>query len=220
MAGSAVSWLGSTLVVCAALTACSASPSGTASSSGTTSSDSPTSSTSDTPSASATSSAPTVTSAPPSASATTTGTNGAPTSHGCANGDLSVAVGRSRAAAGHVGVALVFRNVSHAACSLYGYPGVAGLDSRGRQAIQATRTSDGYLGGTYLARTVVVPPGGSASALVEGTDVPAGSQSCATYSALLVIAPGQTRSQVARVSVPGCPSIQVHPVVPGVDGRS
>ena len=159
-----------------------------------------------------------MTSASPSASATCShGTSG---SHPCANGDLAVTAGRSRAAAGHVGVALVFRNVSRAACSLYGYPGVAGLDSQGRQAIQATRTSNGYLGGTYVARTVVLPPGGSASALVEGTDVPSGSQSCATYRALLVVAPGQTRSQVLRVSVPGCPSIQVHPVVPGADGAA
>jgi hypothetical protein len=131
-----------------------------------------------------------------------------------------VAVGRSRAAAGHVGVALVFHNVSRAACSLYGYPGVAGLDSQGRQAVQATRSSNGYLGGSYVTRTVVVPPGGSASALVEGTDVPTGSQSCATYGALLVIPPGQARSQVLRVSVPGCPSIQVHPVVAGADGAA
>ena len=87
-------------------------------------------------------------------------------------------------------------------------------------AFQATRSSNGYLGGTYVAGPVVVAPGGSASALVEGSDVPTGSQSCATYSALLVIAPGQTRSHVLRVSVPGCPTIQVHPVVPGVDGRA
>lgn len=219
MAGSAVSWLGSTLVVCAALTACSASPSGTASSSGGASSDSSTSSASSMSDSPSTSSAPAVTSAAPSASATTS-SHGMPGSHSCANGDLTVAIGRSRAAAGHVGVALVFRNVSHAACSLYGYPGVAGLDSQGRQAVQATRTTNGYLGGTYVTRTVVVPPGASASALVEGTDVPSGSQSCSTYSALQVIAPGQTRSQVLRVSVPGCPSIQVHPVVPGADGAA
>ena len=222
MAGSAVSWLGSTLVVCAALTACSASPSGTASSSGGASSDASTSSASyalGSPSASATSSAPAVTPAAPSASATTS-SHGMPGSHRCANGDLTMAVGRSRAAAGHVGVALIFRNVSRAACSLFGYPGVAGLDSQGRQAVQATRTTNGYLGGTYVTRTVVVPPGASASALVEGTDVPSGSQSCVTYSALQVIAPGQTRSQVLRVSVPGCPSIQVHPVVRGADGAA
>lgn len=131
-----------------------------------------------------------------------------------------MAAGRGGAATGHVGIALVFRNVSQTACSLYGYPGVAGLDSQGRQATEATRASSGFLGGSYTIRTVVLPPGGSASALVEGADVPSGSETpCATYPALLVTAPGQTRSQVLRVSMPGCPTIQVHPVVPGIDGR-
>lgn len=222
MAGSAVSWLGSTLAVCAALTACSAGPSGTSSSSSGTSSDSSTSApttTSATPSTSVTSSAPAATSGSPSATSTRATTP--PAAHGCANGDLTVAVGRAGAATGHVGVALVFTNVSETACSLYGYPGVAGLDSQGRQVTQATRSSSGFLGGTYVTRTVVVPPGGSASALVEGSDVPTGSQSsCTTYSALLVTAPGQTLSHLLRVSVPGCPTIQVHPVVSGVDGRA
>jgi hypothetical protein len=132
-----------------------------------------------------------------------------------------VAVGRSSVAAGHVGLALVFTNVSGSPCGLFGYPGVAGLDARGRQVVQGTRTTTGYLGGPYAVAKVVVPPGGTASALLEGTDVPTGAAgSCATYSALLVTPPAQTHSSALRNTFPGCSGIQVHPVVSGADGRS
>lgn len=220
MAGSAVSWLGSTVVVCAMLTACGGSPAG----SHTTPSTSASASTSSTaPAQSATSSAPTT-----SASTTTPtptprmpATSAARAGGVCTNPDLSVSAGRSRAASGHVGVSVVFRNVSHRACRLFGYPGVAALDSQGRQVAQARRSRDGYLGGTYLLRAVVVPAGGFASALVEGSDVPSGSQaSCTTYSGLLVTPPAQTQSHQLHISFPGCPTIEVHPIVAGVDGRA
>lgn len=119
-----------------------------------------------------------------------------------------------------MGVAVIFHNVTHGSCRLYGYPGVAGLDSQGRQVTQATRTNNGYLGGSYAIRTIMVPAGGSASALVEGSDVASGSGTCRTYSALLVTAPGTTASHVLRTSFPGCPTFQVHPVVPGTDGAA
>lgn len=128
--------------------------------------------------------------------------------------------GRSLATSGHVGVTILFRNVSRTGCTLEGYPGVAGLDDQGHQAVQASRSANGYLGGTYGVRNIMITPGAAASAMVEGTDVPSGmATSCATYPALLVTAPSHTDSHVVHVSVPGCSGLQVHPVVVGTSGR-
>ena len=48
--------------------------------------------------------------------------------HACSQDDLVVAAGRSIAATGHVGLTILFRNVSRTGCLVEGYPGVAGLD--------------------------------------------------------------------------------------------
>jgi Protein of unknown function (DUF4232) len=139
----------------------------------------------------------------------------------CSNADLTIGVSPGGAGLGHVGSIIVFTNGSDHPCSLYGYPGVAGMDSAGRQMTQALRSPSGYLGGSYTLSVVILAPGGRASALVEGTDVPTGSAtSCPTYPRLLVIAPGQTRSHVLAASTPGCSPLQVHPVVGGAAGRA
>lgn len=121
---------------------------------------------------------------------------------------------------GHSGAVLVFTNTSGAACTLYGYPGVAGLNAAGKQIAQAKRTLNGYLGSGYQVRTVRVPAGGRASALVEATSVPSGNAtSCPTYTALLVTPPNTTKSMKVDVKLPGCGGLEVHPVVPGTTGR-
>lgn len=217
---SAVSTVG-TVLVAFALTACGSSGSAGAS----LPSDSMTSTTSTSPT-DTTSASPTTSLSPP-ASPTSTSATGTTrpvppitAMHACRPEDLGVAAGRSLATSGHVGVTILFRNVSRTGCTLEGYPGVAGLDAQGHQAVQATRSTNGYLGGTYGVRNIMVAPGASASAMVEGTDVPSGmATSCATYPALLVTAPGHTDSHVVHVSVPGCSGLQVHPVVVGTSGR-
>jgi hypothetical protein len=127
----------------------------------------------------------------------------------------------------------VFTNQSQSACTLSGYPGVAGLDAQGNQAVQAVRTLAGYLGGLKPGDTtpplVSLAPGQTASATVEGTDNPIGSAtSCPYYPILLVTPPNLTDSVRVTVSdlgrvtsgLPGCSPIEVHPVVPGNSGGS
>jgi Protein of unknown function (DUF4232) len=139
----------------------------------------------------------------------------------CSNADLTVGVSPSGAGLGHVGSIIVFTNGSDHPCSLSGYPGVAGMDSAGRQVTQALRSLSGYLGGSYTVSVVVLAPRGRAFALVEGTDVPTGSAtSCPIYPRLLVTAPGQTRSHVLAASTPGCSLLEVHPVVTRAAGRA
>ena len=128
------------------------------------------------------------------------------------------------AAAGHQGVVLLFVNKGTTPCVLFGYPGVAGLNSSGSQVTQAQRTLTGMMGGlapgvTTLPR-ITLAPGQSASAVVEGVDVPSGNAPCATYPSLLVTAPNTKVSVPIALSLPGCQPLQVHPVVPGTTGST
>lgn len=139
----------------------------------------------------------------------------------CGNADVTVEVGASAAGLGHVGSVIVFINSSGQPCTLFGYPGVAGLDSAGREATRALPTLSGYLGGSYTEATVLLAPGGDASALVEGTAVPTGTATaCPVYPRLAVTGPDQTTAHSLAASMPGCSPLQVHPVVAGATGRA
>ena len=168
--------------------------------------------------------APTATAGGGSASAlpTAPGGGGAPSSAAtplaaaCAGSQLGVSAGQSDGAAGHIGARVIFKNNSGSACTLYGFPGVAGLDASGKQQVQATRVTSGYLG-TATASTVLLAPGATASSLVGGVDVPSGNAtSCPSYPDLLVTPPGTKASSKVALSMPGCPTLVVYPVVAGV----
>jgi len=139
----------------------------------------------------------------------------------CTFSQLSVtATGDS--AAGHIGILVRFENTRTPTCELTGYPGVAGLDVAGRQVIQAVRTLHGFIPGVPAGRrppVVVLRTGQSASAFVEGTDVPQGNdRPCPTYPKIVVTPPNTTRSVTIHMSIPGCSRPQVHPVVPDTGG--
>ena len=150
----------------------------------------------------------------------------------CQNGQLAVTVLGNGAAAGSVGQVIGFINVSKVACTLTGYPGVAGLDAQGRQVAQAQRQLMGMLGGLANGATappaVTLAPGQGASAMVEGTDNPVGTAtSCTSYPSLLVTPPNLTQSTKVTFSLsgstiagfPGCSGLRVDPLVPGHAGR-
>jgi hypothetical protein len=122
-----------------------------------------------------------------------------------------------------VGQVVVFTNVGTSGCTLYGYPGIAGLDAAGTQIMQAIRTPSGYLGGLWNAPNspppvVALAPGQVASALVEGIDNQVGSMPCVQLSGLLVTAPDTTRSVDLPSGSHECDGLEVHPVVPGTGG--
>jgi hypothetical protein len=143
----------------------------------------------------------------------------------CRNSQISVSATGGGAGLGHEDQVIVFTNRSQSGCNLSGYPGVAGLDAQGNQVVQAERTLNGYLGGLENgAKTypiVALTPGESASATVEGTDVPVGTAtSCPTYPALLVTPPNLTVSVRIAAGLPGCSPLQIHPVVSGSTGSA
>jgi len=146
------------------------------------------------------------------AAASTTSTTTAGPSR-CTNASLTVSAGASSGSAGHVNTPVIFTNSSMRPCTLFGYPGVAGLDASGSQAAQATRTATP--GPTHL----VVAPGATASALVINTSIPSGNQTtCPTWSGLLVTPPNLTASTKLTLQVPGCSGFTVSAVVAGSNG--
>jgi hypothetical protein len=157
-----------------------------------------------------------------SASSTTT-VSPVPLTPNCVFSQLSVTAS-GNSGAGHIGLVLVFKNLGTRTCKLMGYPGVAGLDAAGNQVIQATRTLNGFMRVLPAGQSppvVTLATGQSASAFVEGTDVPTGTAtSCPTYPKLLVTPPNTTQSVTIAMPMPGCSPVQVHPVVPGTTGST
>lgn len=151
----------------------------------------------------------------------------------CQDGQIEVSNAGGGSGLGHQDQVILFTNQGQSICSLSGYPGVAGLDGQGGEAVQAQRTLSGYLGGLITGATtppvVSLAPGQIASATVEGTDNPIGAAtSCPFYPYLLVTPPNLTDSVRVTVTdfgrlnhpgLPGCTRIEVHPVVPGTSGR-
>src|SRR2546423_8148786 len=115
----------------------------------------------------------------------------------CTLAHLRVSIHNGDAGSGHYGLVLVFKHDDSGTCVMRGYPGVAGLDANGNQVAQARRTLRGYLGGLQqpinTIPTVRLAPGATASAFVEGTNVPPGNAtSCTEYKGLLVTPPDET----------------------------
>ncbi len=125
-----------------------------------------------------------------------------------------------------------FVNTGSSACTLSGYPGVAALNAQGQQVAQAQRVPSGMLGGLHNGSTtpplVTLSAGQTASAAVEGSDMPRDTAtSCTYYPSFLVTPPNETHSVSVAASTggsgssqgfPGCAPITVNPVVPGSSG--
>ncbi len=164
---------------------------------------------------------------------TTTTTGGSGTASRCTTAQLHVSTIGGDAAAGNVSAIIGFVNAGSSACTLNGYPGVAALNAQGQQVAQAQRVPSGMLGGLHNGSTtppvVTLGAGQTASAVVEGSDVPSGTAtSCASYPSFLVTPPAETHSVTVAASTggsgssqgfPGCAPITVNPVVPGTSGN-
>jgi len=120
---------------------------------------------------------------------------------------------------GHVALVLVFRNTASTDCVLRGYPGVTPY-AGAEQGTPAHRTLNGYMGGAARVHDVLLRPGSVASAMVEGSDVPTGSNhGCPDYTKLVVTPPNLHDGTPLHVRLPGCARLTVHPVVDGSHGR-
>lgn len=153
----------------------------------------------------------------------TSGDSGVPR---CGDSDVQVSQKDGGGAAGHLSLLLVFTDVSGHDCSLQGYPGASLLGPDGKDLLDADRTPTGYSGGAIGLKsppTLVLHANGTASAVVEWSDVPTGSGpngGCAVPNpASLAVTPPNTKATstialAAKSEV--CSGFEVHPVLPGI----
>jgi hypothetical protein len=148
--------------------------------------------------------------------ATSTASDAAAGPPPCRAEDLTVSANPlpGGSAAGHTGVLLDFLNHGSAPCTLFGYPGVAGLDAAGHEIAQASRTTDGYLGGCRCTApsTVTIVTRSAAHAIVEGS---VGSGNCDQFSGMLITPPNTAFSTRVSIAPHSC-QFTVHPVLPGI----
>ena len=141
------------------------------------------------------------------------------TAPACGNHALAVTNTPSDGAMGHSRIVLLFRNRTHSACSLYGYPGVDALGGYGDVLRHARRTLNGAMGGAHQVRTVTVLPGHYASAVLEWANFNQTTSGDCTFSSSIAVTPANTsHSTYLPVSVSIC-DLQVHPTVAGTNGN-
>jgi hypothetical protein len=165
---------------------------------------------------------------PASASGSAFGSAPAPVAAGpvpaCATSGLRVSIGAAENAAGSLYYALDFRNVTRAACTLYGFPGVSFV----------RRPGGGQVGGGAVrnpaaaAELVTVAPRAVAYAAVQvlvAQNYPASLCRPETVHWLRVYPPGQVTPQYASLTattctgaIPGGSTLGIYVVRPGATG--
>jgi hypothetical protein len=159
----------------------------------------------------------------PSAPATTPPPSVAPpTAATCRTSELKVSLVSGGVAAGTWAAMLEFTDTGNAACTMTGWPGVAGITSSGTASPAMNRSGpmDG-LDATGVPR-VTLQPGGKAGIDISGTDNSAGGGSCPLpYRQLRVSAPGDSVSvtipaitSAFSTGLPSCGPLAASPVHP------
>jgi photosystem II stability/assembly factor-like uncharacterized protein len=152
----------------------------------------------------------------------TTAAPAQPGNTACTAAQMAVTLWQRQQTMAQPAIAVIFTNISGTPCTLYGYPGVAGLDTNGHQITQAYRTPQVLLGGAPagIPTLVTLASGALASALIGGGANPInGETACpADFTAVLVTPPGARASTELPVDFPSCSGLAVTPVVPGPTG--
>jgi len=134
---------------------------------------------------------------------------------GCATRDLQAKAGIAQGAAGSVYQVIVFTNISAAACTLYGYPGVSlGAGTPVTQVGQAASRST-----VAGASVVTLAPGKNANALLRITQAlnyPSATCSPMKTTYLQIYPPNQTTPIYLAYSSTGCSSASVNLLTIGV----
>jgi hypothetical protein len=133
---------------------------------------------------------------------------------------LSVVQGIS--GAGHSSEVILVMNKGSKTCRLTGYPGLQLLDAQGIVAGTVDRTRTGFTGALRPGMPIPIielQRGEVASAVMEGTDIPAGTaSSCPSYDSFEVTLPDQTTPVTIHKGTGSCSGFDVHPFVIGFNG--
>jgi hypothetical protein len=138
----------------------------------------------------------------------------------CGNSSLAVTHTPDNGATGHDSFVLLFRNVSHSTCTIFGYPGLDGMTAKGKVLVHAKRTLHGFAGGVKVEKTVTVAAGHYAFAVAEWMDFNPKTSGPCKFSSYVLATPANTSHTVKlHVSVSNC-DLQIHPTEAGTDGNN
>ncbi|HEV7204064.1 MAG TPA: DUF4232 domain-containing protein [Jatrophihabitans sp.] len=138
----------------------------------------------------------------------------------CGNTSLTVSASAEQGATGHANFILRFRNRTGNTCTIYGYPGLDALSSTDHVLAHATRTVNGFTGGSrHGIPTVVLHPGAYASADVEWMNFNPVTSGACTFSHSVATTPANTSHTVHLARSVSVCRLQVHPTVPGLTGN-
>src|ERR1700722_4489996 len=135
----------------------------------------------------------------------------------CGASAVAVTASQTQGATGHGMLTLLFKNVSTRACTLSGYPLLKALGAHGKVIANATKSLNGFAGGSHNGvRTVTLKPsGGTASAAAEWMNFKAATSGSCTFSqAIAAGAPNTGHMVTLDRSVSVC-ELTVHPIVSG-----
>lgn len=138
----------------------------------------------------------------------------------CGNASLAVTHTPAQGATGHGAFVLLFRNASHATCSLHGYPGFDALNRHGHVLAHARRTLHGFAGGASSVSTVNVAPGHFASATAEWMNFNPVTSGACTFSASVATTPANTTHTARFAMAVSICDLQIHPTVSGTSGSN
>ena len=139
----------------------------------------------------------------------------------CRDGQLLASAGASGAATGHYAQVIVLRNVSAAACTLRGYPGIQLLSKDGRVMSPAPKRGSDFMFQDPGPQTVTLgASGGTASFSVGSSDYDALNQRpCPAATQMAVYAPETRTRLLVPVGFPVCSTgVNFSAVVAGGQG--
>jgi hypothetical protein len=140
----------------------------------------------------------------------------------CASAQLHTTVADGLAGAGHSSSVILVSNAGPGQCRLMGYPDVRFLNAAGVEVARSVPTPQGFSGGLPVGAPIPdldLRPGESASAVMEGTDVPTGNATtCPSYASYAITLPGWPDTTTIDHPYGGCSAIEVHPFVIGFNG--
>jgi hypothetical protein len=142
----------------------------------------------------------------------------------CRTAELKIALGPGGVAAGTWAALLEFTNQGKAACTITGFPGVAGVTAAGAAtpATERSGTMDGL--DTTGTPRVTLQPGQQAASDLAGSDNPSSGDCPPPYTELQVSAPGDSSAvtipaYLSELSghLPSCSTLDISPMHPLAD---
>ena len=140
----------------------------------------------------------------PSASARPTPSPSNATVLVCQATAMTASQGQSDSAAGHIVYAFVLTNTGAQPCTLDGYPAVQLVAANGSLSTTQSNGNDGVTSVSTTPELVTIAAGGSASFVLQYSDVPTGIEACPAATQLQIVLPGGGGTVPASADIDPC----------------